>query len=601
VTPPLLSARDIAFQLYDVLGTDALVSRARFSAYSREAFDAVIETAAAIATEEIAPHNRRNDTEEPRFEDGRVLIQPDVKRGVAAMAEAGILAATNDEALGGMQLPHSVATAAMAWFEAASVGTSAYALLTTGAANVLAVFGTPDQHERFVKPMLAGRFFGTMALTEPEAGSSLADIRTTATPVGDGTYRLTGTKMWISGGEHDMGDNIVHLVLARIEGAPAGVKGISLFAVPKYRVAGDGAIGERNGVVLGGIIHKMGWRGTVSTILNFGETAPCIGELVGEPHRGLSYMFHMMNEARIGVGRSAMAMGTAAYHYSLDYARTRRQGRRPGEKDPSAPPIPIIEHPDVRRLLLSQKATVEGALALILECARLVDDQETAESEAERATATMLLEVLTPIAKSFPSEACQQSISNAIQVLGGYGFAREYPVEQYYRDNRLNALHEGTTGIQALDLLGRKVMLQDGAALKALVARIAATGAEAAAIPTLAPYVFALATAVERWVAATRTLGGAAASGSPAKAFANASVYLDVASTIVVSWLWLRQAVVAERALIAEPDGTDADFYRGKLQAAHYWFAWELPKTGAAIELLSRLDTVPYDMAPEWF
>ena len=454
-TSPLpLSPRDLAFLLYEVLDVEALCARERFATGSREAYDLVLDTARDIAVDLFAPHHRAQDIEEPQLRDGRVVTIAAVKPALAALAEAGFLGATHDEAIGGLQLPHVVASAAIAWFEGANVATASYALLTSGAANLIATFGSDDLRRRFLPAMFAGRCFGTMALTEPDAGSSLADVRTMATPTSDGRFHLTGTKIWISGGDQDISENIVHMVLARIVGAPEGVRGISLFAVPKRHVAADGTVGEANGVMLGGLIHKMGWRGTTSTILNFGEQGPCVGELVGAPHEGLRCMFQMMNEARIGVGRAATAMGYAAYRYSLAYARTRHQGRPPGEKDPRRPPIAIVGHADVRRLLLAQKAIVEGALSLILTCARLVDDEETAPDESTRREAAMLLGILTPIAKAWPSEACQEAISHAMQVLGGYGYAREYPVEQYYRDNRLNQLHEGTNGIQALDLLG---------------------------------------------------------------------------------------------------------------------------------------------------
>jgi len=595
-----LDPRDLDFLLYEVMEAESLAERARFAGLGRETFDAIVVTARRIALDHFATHHRASDVHEPRLENGRVVIIPEVKAALRAMSEAGFLAATHDAAIGGMQLPHVVATAAIAWFESANVATASYALLTTGAANLIAKFGSPEQKAAFLPSMFEGRFFGTMALTEPDAGSSLADVRTAAEPIGDGRHHLTGTKIWISAGEHELSKNIVHLVLARVRGAPEGVRGISLFIVPRYHVGADGMIGAPNGVTLGGLIHKMGWRGTTSTILNFGEGERCVGWMVGEANRGLGYMFHMMNEARIAVGRAATAMGYAAYLYSLDYARTRRQGRLPGEKDPARPPVAIIEHPDVRRMLLSQKATVEGAMALILQCARLVDDAETAPDESERREAALLLEVLTPIAKAWPSEACQESISLAVQVLGGYGYAREYPVEQYYRDNRLNQIHEGTNGIQALDLLGRKVRQEGGAAFVALARRIAATAEEGrAAGGDVAPLAESLGAGLARLVAATEALAAAAERTEPARALANASVYLDMASRTVVAWLWVRQAIAAAR-LLASGTG-DQRFLRGKLQAARFYVRWELPKTVAQGDLLRQLDATPYEMEDGWF
>ena len=609
--PSPISPRDLAFLLYEVFDTESLTARPRFADYNREAFDAAIDTARAIAASHFAPHNRKNDLEEPRVENGVVVTIPEVKAAVRALADAGFIAATHDAEVGGMQLPHTVATAALVHFDAANVGTASYALLTTGAANLIATFGNVDQQHRFLRPMLEGRFLGTMALSEPEAGSSLADIRTRAAPAADGTYHLSGTKMWISGGDHELSENIVHLVLAKINGAPDGVRGISLFIVPKFLVGDDGTVGARNGVTLAGLIHKMGWRGTTSTVLNFGEQAPCVGYLVGEPHKGLACMFQMMNEARVSVGRAAAAMGCAAYRYSLDYARTRRQGRLPGEKDPTRPPVPIIEHPDVRRMLLHQKAVAEGALALTIGCARLMDEQETAPDPAVRARAALLLDVLTPIAKAWPGAACQESIGNAMQVLGGYGYAREYPIEQYYRDNRLNPIHEGTNGVQALDLLGRKVRQDGGAAFDALVLQMQRAIAEAGTTAGVSRMAAGLRAAVDRMVDTTRVLVRAADDMEPARALANASAYLDLVSATVIAWLWLRQATVASRALMSATGearalaparaAPDDAFYLGKLQAARYWFAWELPKTVAQGELLRRLDATTFEMEQDWF
>ena len=572
-----IDRRDLAFLLYDLLGTDALADRPRFAGQGRDVYDAVLDTAHGIAAEHYAPFRKANDQEEPQLVGGRVVTNAGLKRAWDATAESGLIAATHDEARGGMQLPHVVASAAIAFLEAANIGTASYPMLTAGAANLINAFGDEAQKARWLPPMLSGRWSGTMALTEPEAGSSLADLRTTATPQPDGTYRLEGTKIWISGGEHELTENIVHLVLARIAGAPAGTKGISLFIVPKRVVGADGALGAPNHVTCAGLIHKMGWRGTTSTLLNFGERGPCVGHLVGQPHHGLAYMFHMMNEARIGVGRAGAAMAYAAYTYAVEYARTRRQGRLPGEKDPSRPPVAILEHADVRRLLLHAKCAAEGSLALVLQCARLVDEQETAPDEAARAHATRLLEVLTPIAKTWPAIHGQEGISNALQVLGGYGYAREYDVEQLYRDNRLNQIHEGTNGIQALDLLGRKVTQEQGACLAALVGEFERTAREATGT-ALDAQAAALREASARLVDATRHLVGMMPA-DPARALAQASPYLELASRVVYAWLWLRQGLLAQRALEAGTDDDTARFLRGKLMAMRHHFEVELPRT----------------------
>ena len=357
---------DLAFHLHDVLGIDRLHAMPRFADYDREAVDGVLDTAERIAMEHFLPHAARLDEHEPRFVDGKVEMDGAVAAALAVYRDAGFFGAAFDAEWGGSQMPETLRVAAAFIFSMANIATSAYPFLTVGAARLIESFGSAGQKERYLRPMVAGRFFGTMCLSEPQAGSSLADIATRAEPQEDGTYRLTGRKMWISGGDQEISENIVHLVLARIPGGPAGVKGISLFIVPKILLNEDGTLGERNGVSLAGLNHKMGYRGTTNTLLNFGEDRPCVGHLLGEAHHGISYMFQMMNEARIGVGMGATALASAGYRASLAYARERPQGRPAGAKDPAAPQVPIIEHADIRRLLLAQKAAVEGALGLII-------------------------------------------------------------------------------------------------------------------------------------------------------------------------------------------------------------------------------------------
>jgi len=594
----LLSRRDLDFLLHDWLDAEALTERDRFAEHSRETFDAVLDLCAEIAAERFAPHNKLNDSQEPEFVDGRVRMNSEVKVALDAVAEAGLLAGGMDARVGGLQLPLLVQTACFLWFQAANIATWAYAFLTVANANLLLAHGTDEQIDTFVRPMLDGRFHGTMCLSEPQAGSSLADITTRAEPQPDGTYRIFGNKMWISGGDHELGENIVHLVLAKIPGGPPGVKGISLFIVPKYLVEPSGALGERNDVALAGLNHKMGYRGTTNTLLNFGEGAHmpggepgAIGYLVGEPHRGLAYMFHMMNEARVGVGAGAAALGYTGYLKSLDYARTRTQGRRPGAKDPSSPPVPLIEHADVRRMLLAQKSYVEGALGLVLYCGRLVDEERTAATAEERSRAHLLLEVLTPIAKSWPSQWCLHANDLAIQVHGGYGYTREYDVEQHYRDNRLNPIHEGTHGIQGIDLLGRKVVMAAGAGLTALETVVRATIRTAAtAGKEAAELAAALDAALTRLFDVTRAIH--AADIEAEVRLANASLYLEAAGHVVIAWIWLEQ-------FLATGD-LDDDFHMGKRQAARFFFRYELPRTGPQLDLLARLDRTTVDTSPAW-
>ncbi|WP_433826675.1 acyl-CoA dehydrogenase [Actinoplanes sp. CA-015351] len=564
----VLSRRDLAFLLYEWLDVEKLTARERYADHSRETFDAFLDVSQKIAERDFAPHNRKNDLQEPTFDGEKVEIIPEVAKALKVFAESGLIAGTVDAAHGGLQLPLVVQRACFLWFQAANTGTSAYAMLTSANAHLLLAHGTDEQIATFVEPMLEGRFTGTMCLSEPQAGSSLSDVTTKAVKSPDGEYRITGSKMWISGGDHELSENIIHLVLARVAGAPAGVKGLSLFIVPKKNLD----TGERNGVTLAGLNHKMGYRGTTNAVLAFDDAT---GFLVGEEGRGLQYMFHMMNEARIGVGAGAVALGYTGYLHALDYAKERQQGRPVAGKDPSAPPVAIIEHPDVRRMLLASKSYVEGGLALILYAAKLVD-----ESSQEN---DLLLDVLTPIVKAWPSQWCRLADDHAIQIHGGYGYTREYPVEQFYRDNRLNSIHEGTDGIQALDLLGRKVLLRQGAGLTLLLDRIKATCQKNPDLGT------PIAAAADRLAATTAKLWAA---GDPEKALVNATAYLDAAGHLVIAWIWLEQWLAAE--------GKEGDFYEGKRLAARYFVTHELPRIGPMLDLLDSGDTLLLDLDEAW-
>jgi alkylation response protein AidB-like acyl-CoA dehydrogenase len=594
----LLSRRDLDFLLYEWLRVDELTARPRFAEHSRETFDGVLDLSEQLAERYFAPHNKTSDANEPTFDGQRVTVIPEVKAAWDAFVGADLIGMSMDASVGGAQLPAVVAQAAFAWIAAANTSSSGYLMLTIANANLLTAFGSLEQIETFVKPMMVGRFSGTMALSETQAGSSLADITTRAEPRPDGSYRLFGSKMWISGAEHELTDNIVNLVLAKIPGGPAGTKGISLFVVPKFLVNEDGSIGERNDVAIAGLNHKMGQRGITNTVLNFGDTgfnpggeAGAVGYLVGEPHRGIVYMFQMMNEARLGVGMGAVALGYTGYLKSLQYARERPQGRALGVKDLSVPPVPIIEHADVKRMLLAQKAYVEGGLALGLYCARLVDLQHSASSDAEADRVGLLLDILTPIAKAWPSQWCLEANNLAIQVHGGYGYTREYDVEQHYRDNRLNPIHEGTNGIQSLDLLGRKVTQRGGASLAVLGGAIETTVEAARALGgEAAGRAAALDAFWQRLVAVTGAMFG---SGDVPAAMANSHVYLEAFGHIVVAWLWLEQFIAAH--------GKGGDFYDGKRQSARYFFIYELPKTTTQLDLLESLDRTTLEMQDSWF
>jgi len=585
----LINRRDLDFLLYELLDAASLCRHAQFAQHDRATFEQVIEAAEELAEAQFLPHAAESDQHEPHFDGERVQMIPQVKTALDAFISGGFLSAAFPVADGGLGLPYTIAAAANALFTAANAGTAGYAFLTAAAANLLRVHGSAEQKERYMRPMLAGRFFGTMCLSEPQAGSSLADIRTRAIPQADGHYHLVGNKMWISGGEHELSDNIVHLVLARIEGAVPGTRGISLFIVPKFRLNAAGNPAARNGVRLAGLNHKMGFRGTTNCALNFGEREPAIGELVGRANEGLACMFHMMNEARIGVGTGAAMMGYAGYRYSLDYAKTRLQGRLPSNKDPASKPVPIIQHSDVRRMLLAQKSYVEGALSLCLYGATLVDELEAEDQASRKEELRLLLDILTPIIKAWPSEWCLEANKLAIQILGGYGYTRDYPVERLYRDNRLNPIHEGTNGIQALDLLGRKVTMHNGAAFQLLLATMQATVQSAGSESALAEYASTLDAAIKLAARTTQTLAAAAQTGQVDLFIANAAHYLEMLGAIVIAWMWLRQALLAQKAL-ADARGADIDFYQGKLSACRYFFRYELPKSERHAQLLMRLD-----------
>ena len=608
------------FLLYEWLDVSSLQQRERFSDHSRETFDAVLDTCERIAKEKYAPFNRLVDTEEPRFDGEKVILPQATHDAQKAYAESGMLSAAQDYDIGGMQLPYTLEAAANSFFAMASVSMGS-GLLTVGNANLLMAHGTDLQRQVFALNEFSGRWSGTMCLSEPQAGSSLSDVMTRATPDGDAyaldpvgaRYRLRGNKMWISAGDHELTENIIHLVLAKIPDADGklipGVRGISLFIVPKKMVNTQAALtGERNDVALAGLNHKCGWRGTTNTLLNFGEgkfrvktdnTASdgsgAVGYLVGEPGRGLSYMFHMMNEARIGVGMAATMLGMAGYEASLEYAKNRPQGRpvaggsQKVVKDAAQAQVRIIEHADIKRMLLAQKSYSEGALALELYCAKLVDEQHTGSANAAD-EARLLLEVLTPIAKSWPSEWCLEANSLAIQIHGGYGYTRDFPVEQYWRDNRLNMIHEGTHGIQGMDLLGRKVLMEEGRGVHLLGARMRETADKAMVFADLAADAKALYTALQKVIAATQM---AWSSGHPQEALANAVPYLQAFGHLVLAWIWLDVS--------ASCRGSQTPAQTGRQAAAKYFYHYELPKIDAWLQVVSNRDMTCANLAEDAF
>jgi alkylation response protein AidB-like acyl-CoA dehydrogenase len=590
----IVNRRDLDFLLFEVHGIDALFAEDRFRHLDRATFDSMLDTAQSLAEDAYLPLAALMDREEPVLEAGAVRLPEGVAAAIRAYGDAGLFAQTFDEGAGGLQLPYVASVAINGMFSTANQPLAGYAMLTVAAAHLLETWGDERQKAVYLPPMLEGRWFGTMCLSEPQAGSSLADIVTRAEPQPDGDYNIQGTKMWISGGEHDLAENIVHMVLAKIPGGPPGVKGISLFIVPKCLPDQSGAPDASNNILLVGLNHKLGHRGTTNCLLNFGEVGPTKGYLVGKPHEGLRYMFHMMNEARISVGHGAVSSGLAGYLYSLDYASDRLQGRLLDRKDPKAGQIAIIEHPDVRRMLLQQRAAVEGGLSLILYCSALIDRAAVSPPDVA-ADLRLMLDVLTPIAKSWPSEHCLEANKLAIQVLGGAGYVRDHPVERFYRDNRLNPIHEGTYGIQGLDLLDRKVRLADGRGLDLIFNAILQTVADAQD-HGLTAFGDQLQGLLAAWKAATEA--SVACSDRPL-ALANANAYLDAAGRVVVGWLWLQQAIVASRAALAHD--LDAAFYEGKLITCRFYFAHMLPSAALQFDLVRSLEDSCIAVRPEHF
>lgn len=593
----IVNRRDLDFLLYETLGMSELLQSERYREYDRDAIEAILDLSQSIAEEYFLPFAAELDANEPKYVDGKVEIIPKVKEALNAYKEAGLFATAYDTDIGGMQLPVMVHQALNAMFVCANTSVSNYAFLTQGAANMLHACGSQALKDKYLPNMVSGDWYGTMCLSEPHAGSSLADIRTKATLRDDGSYNISGTKMWISGGDQEISANIIHMVLAKVPGGPSGVKGISLFLVPKHRVNEDGSLGESNNIALAGLNHKMGHRGTTNCLLNFGESGDTIGYLMGEVNQGLMNMFHMMNEARIGVGAAAVTLGLGGYLYSLDYARNRPQGRLLDNKDPDTKQVMISEHADVKRMLMTQKAFVEGGQALILYAAKLVDLQKLAKDKQEVDRITLLLELLTPICKSWPSEFCLEANKLAIQVLGGYGYTREYPVERYYRDNRLNHIHEGTHAIHGLDILGRKVRIADGAALKLLAKEIQDTIAQASQYDNLNAYSQQLGAAM---IQVQTCLENVAKSKDPSLALANATLFLDAMGHVVIAWLWLQQAIAANKGL-QQALAADKPFYTGKLAACRFFYRYELPKAMVQFDLVGSLDETCYELDAQQF
>lgn len=572
------SKRNLHFLLHEVFHAEDLTKYDYYKDHDRETFNLVLDSATSIADTLMHPYLKEVDRNQPELKDGKVTVHPQLKPYIKAMGEAGLIGAGFSYDHGGQQLPEMISSVVGFILMAANNGMM-YTGLSSGSAHLITSFGSPELSGQYVPNMLNGTWQGTMALTEPQAGSSLSDITTTATPQPDGSYKIKGQKVFISAGDHDAVENIIHLMLARIDGAPKGTKGISLFVVPKYR-QGEQGNSVDNDVQSTGLYHKMGQKGTPAMHLTMGSNDNTVGYIVGQPHQGLPYMFQMMNEARIGVGMTAAGIATAAYYAALEYARERPQSRRLNNKNLlDAPQTPIINHPDVRRMLLFQKSVVEGSLSLLIEAARLYDISRVAEGE-EKENAFLLVDILMPVAKTYPSEMGVQSVSQSLQTFGGYGFTEDFPVEQLYRDIRITPIYEGTTGIQAQDLLGRKMTMKNGKAAQLLFAEISRAIAEAQTYDELKPYAEQLTRELKRTQEVFGALMPYALSGDTERYLADATLFLEMFGIVVIAWQWLKQATVATQTMLTQnPQGDDLVFYEGKVHTMKFFFHYEVPKT----------------------
>ncbi|UCF92155.1 MAG: acyl-CoA dehydrogenase [Desulfobacterales bacterium] len=594
-----ISERNLKFLLYEVLDAESLTGFEYYQEHNCKMFDMVLKAAVKLAKDLLWPVFAEMDRNQPELANGEVQVHPSVRAIMKQFGEGGWITSRVPIDLGGEQLPHLIADACDYIFQAANYSATAYLGLTVGAAHLIESFGSQMLYDTYVPSMYAGLWQGTMALTEPEAGSSLSDITTMAEPTEEGYYLLKGQKIFISAGDHNGVDNIVHLMLAKIVGAPPGVKGISLFVVPKKRVGPDGRL-VPNDVATSGVYHKLGYRGCPIVQLSLGDKNDCRGWLVGTPHSGLKYMFQMMNSARVGVGLGATSMATAAYYAALEYAKTRRQGRKVSQKDPKRPPVPIIEHADVKRMLLFQRAVVEGSLSLLMQCSKYLDLQLVLNSE-EKEKYNLLLEILTPVAKTYPSEMGIIAISQGLQCLGGSGYCDDYPLEQYFRDSRIHPIHEGTTGIQAMDLLGRKVLLQNGRALSLYGEELQATITAAEKFAELREFARQLRAALTELQAVTQHLLSIAQQKGPEVFLADATLYLEFFGIITIAWQWLRQGIAVQKAGPHAAAKADRNFYQGKMFTLRYFFGYELPRTMGLAQRLMNNDGLTVEMQTAFF
>ncbi len=594
-----VSERNIQFLLYEVFDVVSLTEYEYYSMHNKKMFDMVLKEAVRLAKDILLPSFQEMDRNPPELVDGEVRVHPSVKTLMKEFGKGGWLTSTVPIEHDGEQLPHMIANICQLIFSAANYSASAFPGLTAGASHLLESFGSKELCDTYIPRMRSGEWQGTMAMTEPEAGSSVSDIATMAKPTGKEYYHIKGQKIFISAGSHDAVENVVHMMLAKIEGGPPGAKGISLFMVPNKRIEKDGTL-VSNDIAVSGIYHKLGYRGCPLTQLSIGDEGECRGWLIGEPNNGLRYMFQMMNAARIEVGMGAASLATAAYYASLDYAKTRCQGRKISEKNPTLPQVPIIEHADVKRMLLFQKAVIEGSLSLLLQCSKYVDMQQVSGKE-DKNKYNLLLELLTPIAKTYPSENGILSISQGIQCFGGSGYCDDYPIEQYYRDARIHPIHEGTTGIQGIDLLGRKVVMYDGQAFDLYMHELNQAIEKAGKIEALVLFAEQLVKAKENLMSVTKHLLGLSEDKGPEVFLADATIYLELFGIITIAWQWLLQGIATQKVLQDKVSKKEDGFYQGKMYTLRFFYGYELVKIDGLIKRLMNSDGLTVDMQNEYF
>ena len=572
--------RDVDFVLHEQLNVGALSKHEKFEEFNKKTVDLIISEARNLAIKEILPTLKEGDEQGCRLENGEVFVPDSFKRAYDLFIEGEWLAMPEDPEYGGQGMPRTVALAAGDYFNGANYAFMMYPGLTHGAALLVEAFGTERQKKLFLKNMFTGKWTGTMLLTEPEAGSDVGNLSTTAVKNEDGTYSISGSKIFISAGEHNMVENIIHPVLARIEGAPAGTKGISLFLVPKYRVNDDGSLGEFNDVVCTGIEHKMGINGNATCSLTLGGKGQCVGELLGEENKGMRAMFLMMNEARLLVGMQGFCCASASYMNAINYARERVQGKNLLQMmDANAPSVPIIQHPDVRRMLISMKSYVEGMRSLLYYAGYLSDEIVVADDEAEKTRLQGMLDLLIPICKGYVTDKAFDVCSTGVQVYGGYGFTREYPQEQLLRDCRITMIYEGTNGIQAMDLLGRKLGMNKGKPIMDLMVEIQKTIAQAKAVDSLKESAAKLEKALNRLGEVAMHLGATAMSPKVMSAFAFAHPFMDASGDVVTAWMLLWRGCIAASQLEKGAKKKDQAFYEGQMKSLQYFTQAVLPVT----------------------